>query len=107
VIYTSYAQGGSNTAIRKPPSWPLIINLKANPYERMWQEAVLGYLRWYADNMWLFVPIQAKVQGFLGTLDDYLFQAGSSLSAGGINYRSLKATKILKELEKGAFPVNR
>ena len=67
----------------------------------------MGYLRWYADNMWLFVPIQAKVQEFLGTLGDYPFQPGSSLSASGINYRSLKAMEILKQLESQAFPVNR
>jgi arylsulfatase len=73
----------------------------------MWDEGKLGYLRWYADNMWLFVPIQAKVQEFLASLDGYPFQAGSSLSASGINYRSLKAMKILKEMEKSSFPINR
>jgi arylsulfatase len=57
--------------------------------------------------MWLFVPIQAKVQRFLGSLDGFPFQAGSSLSAAGINYRSLKALQILKELNKSGFPVSR
>ncbi|WP_432472860.1 arylsulfatase [Amphritea sp. HPY] len=106
-VHFATLNGGINTAIRETPAWPLIINLKADPYERMWEEAELGYLRWYGDNMWLFVPIQGKVQGFLASLEGYPFQPGSSLSASGINYRSLKAMKILKELEKGAFPVNR
>ena len=65
------------------------------------------YIRWYGDNMWLFVPIQAQVKEFLGSLEGYPFQAGSSLSAAGINYRSLKAFKILKELENTGFPINR
>jgi len=106
-VHFATLEGGINTAIRQTPAWPLIINLKADPYEKMWEEGKLGYLRWYADNMWLFVPIQQKVQKFLGTLDGYPFQAGSSLSAAGINYRSLKAMKILKEMEKSSFPVNR
>ncbi|MBT8351369.1 MAG: sulfatase-like hydrolase/transferase, partial [Deltaproteobacteria bacterium] len=106
-VHFATLEGGINTAIRETPAWPLIINLKADPYEKMWEESKLGYLRWYADNMWLFVPIQAKVQQFLGSLDGYPFQPGSSLSASGINYRSLKAMKILKEMEKSGFPVNR
>jgi len=105
-VHFATLKGGINTAIRETPSWPLVINLKADPYERMWEESEM-YVRWYADNMWLFVPIQAKVGEFLGSLEDYPFQAGSSLSASGINYRSLKAMKILKEMEKMNFPVNR
>jgi arylsulfatase len=72
----------------------------------MWHESSM-YIRWYADNMWLFVPIQTKVQEFLGSLEGYPFQAGSSLSASGINYRSLKAMKVLKQLESASFPVSR
>jgi arylsulfatase len=106
-VHFATLEGGINTAIRETPAWPLIINLKADPYEKMWEESKLGYLRWYADNMWLFVPIQQQVQGFLGTLDGYPFQPGSSLSAAGINYQSLKALKILEELQKSGYPVNR
>ena len=75
----------------------------------MWEEGELGYLRWYADNMWLFVPVQAKLKEFFVTIPQYPFQEGSSLSAGGINYKSLKAMKamnMLKELEE-RFPVGR
>ena len=57
--------------------------------------------------MWLFVPIQAKVQEFLASLKGYPMQAGSSLSVSEINYRSLKAMEILKNLKKSGFPVNR
>ena len=68
----------------------------------------MGYLRWYADNMWLFVPIQAKLKEFFVTLPQYPFQEGSSLNAAGINYNSLKAMKALKMLEKleENFPIN-
>jgi len=39
-----------------------------------------SYICWYAENMWLFVPIQQKVKEFISTIPDYPFQEGSSLS---------------------------
>jgi arylsulfatase len=99
--------GGINTAVREEPAWPLVVNLKADPYEKAALDSEM-YLEWYAKNtMWTFVPIQQKVQQFIATLDDYPFQEGSSLSAAGINYRSLKAMKVLQELEKSGMPVGR
>ena len=74
-------------------------HLKADPYEEMHHESGM-YLRWYADNMWLFVPVQARVAAFLNTLDDYPMQEGMALNAAGINYRSLKAMQILQQINK-------
>jgi arylsulfatase len=75
----------------------------------MHEEGELGYLRWYADNMWLFVPVQAEMKKFFTTIPKFPFQEGSSLSAAGINYNSLKAMKALKMLDEleERFPVNR
>ncbi len=56
------------------------------------------YLRWYADNIWLFVPVRQKLGGFLKTLSDYPFQQGSSLNASNINYNSLQAMEAMKRL---------
>jgi arylsulfatase len=92
--------GGINTAVRQAPAWPLVINLHADPYEKAAQESEM-YLRWYAENtMWIFVPIQQKIQAFLATIPDYPFQEGSSLSASNINYTSLRAAGALKRLEE-------
>ena len=90
-------------------NWPLIVNLRADPYEEMHEEGEMGYLRCYGDNMWLFVPVQQELRKFFLTIPDYPFQEGSSLSAGNINYNSLKAMKALKMLEEleEKFPVNR
>ena len=107
-IHFATISGNIATGVRETPGWPLIINLRADPYEEMWHESSM-YIRWYADNMWLFVPIQGQLQNFFATIPDYPFQEGSSLSAAGINYNSLKAMKamnMLKEL-KEQFPVNR
>jgi arylsulfatase len=65
------------------------------------------YIRWYADNMWLFVPIQARLRAFLGTMDKFPFQEGASLNAGSINYTTLKAMKILKKLENLPLPIGK
>jgi arylsulfatase len=50
--------------------------------------------------MWLFVPVQQKIKDFLGTIPGFPFQEGSSLSASGINYQSLKAAGALKRLQE-------
>jgi len=79
--------------------WPLIVNLKADPYEKMPHESAM-YLRWYGDNIWLFVPVQAELKKFLMTIPQFPFQQGSSLNAAGINYQTLKAAEALKRLNE-------
>ena len=106
-VHFAIVKGNIATGERIVPNWPLIHNLRADPYEMMHEHGEMGYLRWYVDNMWLFVPIQQKLKEFFVTIPRYPFQEGSSLSAGGINYNSLKAMKamnMLKELEQ-RFPV--
>lgn len=92
-------EGNIATGSRKVTSWPLIVNLRADPYEKTPFESSM-YLRWYADNMWLFVPVQAQVKNFLVSIPQYPFQEGSSLNAAGINYQTLKAAAALKRLQE-------
>ena len=100
-IHFAILEGNITDAQRIEPSWPLVINLKADPYEHAWEESGM-YMRWMADNMWLFVPVQVQIQKFLASMNGYPFQEGMSLNAGGINYRSLKALQILEQItEKG------
>jgi arylsulfatase len=106
-VHFAIVEGNIATGVRTTPGWPVIFNLKADPFEEMTFRESLYSARWYTDQMWLFVPIQGKVQEFLGSLEGYPFQPGSSLSADGINYRTLKAMKILKDMEKSGFPVSR
>jgi arylsulfatase A-like enzyme len=91
--------GNIATGQRVVTGWPLIVNLRADPYEKMPFESGM-YIRWYADNIWLFVPIQAKVKEFLMTLPQFPFQEGASLNAAGINYNTLKAAQALKRLQE-------
>jgi hypothetical protein len=59
----------------------VITSLRAELYERASSQSGM-YIRWYGDNIWLFVPAQQKLKAFLTTLPDYPFQRGSSLNAG-------------------------
>ena len=105
-VHFAITEGNIATAVRSVPAWPVIFNLKADPYEEMTFRESLFSARWYADQMWLFVPIGTKVKEFLGSLEGYPFQSGSAMGPSGINYNSLKAMKVLKQLEQTAFPVS-
>ena len=100
--------GNIATGTRKITGWPLITHLKADPYEKMALESSM-YMRWYGDNIWLFVPVQAQIKKFLVTIPQFPFQEGSSLNAAGINYQTLKAAAALKrlnDLETLGHPAN-
>ncbi len=99
-IHFATVRGNIATGVRQVAGWPLIINLRADPYEKMWKEGELGYFRWYGDNLWTFVPAQEYIKKFLATIPDYPFQEGSSLNAGGINYTTLKAAGVMKRLKE-------
>ncbi|MFO0826695.1 MAG: arylsulfatase [Phycisphaerales bacterium] len=106
----AFAQENGNiaTATRDITGWPEIVNLRADPYEKAPRESGM-YIRWYADNIWLFVPVQQKLKQFLMTLPEFPFQQGSSLNAAGINYNSIQAMQAmqrLKQLESFPAPSN-
>ena len=46
----------------------------------------------------MMVPAHGFVQKFFVTLEDYPFQAGSSLSAGNIGYHTIERQKALGNL---------
>lgn len=54
---------------------------------------------WLATNLWLFVPAQEVIKGFFADFDKYPYQSGSSLSASGINYNTIKVQELLKKLQ--------
>ncbi|MEK6479171.1 arylsulfatase [Catalinimonas sp. 4WD22] len=77
-LHFTIMEGSIAEAYRKSPSWPIVINLRADPYEVSWNSAL--YTRWYADNMWMFVPAQQVAANFLASFKDYPAVRGSSLS---------------------------
>lgn len=66
-------EGNIATGDRKVTSWPFVVNLRADPYEKVPFESGM-YIRWYADNMWLFIPIGQEVKEFLATIPQHPFQ---------------------------------
>ncbi len=74
-------EGDITSAYRKQPAWPRVINLRADPFEKAPHESQL-YMRWMADQMWLFVPAQAYIGQFLETFKEFPPVGGSSLSIG-------------------------
>jgi len=81
-IHFTIMEGSINEAYRKTPSWPIVINLRADPFEVSWKSSM--YTRWYGDNMWLFVPAQQFVGKFLQTFKDFPPVSGGSLGVDKI-----------------------
>jgi arylsulfatase len=98
-VSSAVVNGNIATGTRDVTGRPEIVNLRADPYEKAPRESGM-YMRWYADNIWLFVPVQQKLKAFLMTLPEYPSQKGSSLNAAGINYNSLEALQAMKRLHQ-------
>jgi arylsulfatase len=95
-------KGNIATGVRETSAWALIANLRMDPYEKGLEEGG-GAIEFLARNIWLLVPIQGKVKEFFSDFDQFPYQTGSSLNAGGINYALLRqqdALKRLNELER-------
>jgi arylsulfatase A-like enzyme len=90
-------EGAINTAYRKTPAWPTIVNLRADPFESAPHDSGM-YVRWYADLLWIFVPIQGEVAKFAATLKEYPPVTGGSLS-GGLSYRTVQIQQALDLLD--------
>jgi arylsulfatase len=87
-LHFTILEGAINTAYRKQPAWPVLINLRADPYETAWKDSDM-YTRWFADQMWTFVPAQSITAEFLETFVEFPPVMGSSLSVD----------RVLKEMQ--------
>ena len=68
----------------------MVINLREDPFEVSPEAA--RYIKWYADQMWMFVPAQAYVGTFLETFKEFPpSQAVGSLSVEAA-LKSLKSS---------------
>jgi arylsulfatase len=83
---------------RETTNWAMITNLRMDPYERAMEEGG-SYLKWYAQQIWLLVPIKQVIKDFFSDFDQYPYQTGSTLNAAGINYGMLQREAALKQLK--------
>ncbi|MFK4875337.1 arylsulfatase, partial [Novosphingobium sp. ZW T3_23] len=96
----SFAQVDGNIAFgtRKVTNWAMISNLRMDPYERGATEGGEA-TKFFAQQMWLLVPVQGKIKEFFHDFADFPYQEGSSLNAAGIGYSLLRQTDALKRLK--------
>jgi len=87
--------GALPTAWHKTPSWPLITNLRRDPYERFGDQSQM-YTKWWAERMFMLVPAQVAVGKKLETLKEFPPARGSSLSLGQLMDRITWATSATK-----------
>lgn len=88
---------------REQQGWPIIVHLRADPYEKAPFESEM-YIRWYGEQMWLFVPVQAKIKEFFASLKGYPFQMGGSLNPSNLGYQALKMQKAMQQLNQLSAP---
>lgn len=93
------SEGNIATATRETPAWANITNLRMDPYERGAKEGGEA-MKFIAQNMWLLVPVQAKIKAFFSDFDQYPYQTGSSLNAAGIGYGMLQKEAAFERLKK-------
>jgi arylsulfatase len=86
---------------RTVTNWAGITNLRMDPYEKGTEEGGES-MKFFAQQMWLLVPIGNLVRQFFSDFEKFPYQAGTALNAGNINYnllRTKEAMQRLKELE--------
>jgi arylsulfatase len=76
-------EGNIASAERIQPAWPKLINLRADPFERGWHESEM-YLRWMAENMWIFVPAQVFTRQWLESFKEFPPRGGTTLGIDGV-----------------------
>ncbi|GAL16128.1 arylsulfatase [Vibrio astriarenae] len=91
-------EGNIADGVRFQTNWPSIVHLRADPFEKAPHESGM-YIRWMADNMWLFVPVAGQIQEFLTTVPDYPFQASQVLNPGMFNQNVMMLQSRLQQLE--------
>jgi len=61
------------------PSWPILVNLRLDPYERSGLSGSINYYNWFAYEFWRFVYVQQQLGKEAQTFLDYPpMQAGAS-----------------------------
>ena len=90
-LHFTIIEGDLTEAYRKTPSWPIVYNLRTSPFERPYFESRM-YLRWMADQMWLFVPAQQVIGKFLATFKEFPQRQPIG---------SLSVEKVLMQMESG------
>ena len=97
VSFAVNSRGNIATSTREVPNWATITNLRMDPYERGLEEGGEA-MKFFAQQMWLLVPVQTKIKEFFANYEDFPHQEGTisqcqwhwvrALEAGGCHETS-------------------
>jgi arylsulfatase len=72
--------------------WPILVNLRLDPFERTGISGSLAYYNWFVDQFWRFVLVQEVVGKAAQTLIDYPpMQKGASFNMEAVKEHIAKA----------------
>jgi arylsulfatase len=69
-ITFKYLDGTPRNGVLKLPFFPVVVNLRQDPFERYYGESLL-YDRWAMDKLWMCVPAQVIVGKFVESFKEY------------------------------------
>ena len=76
------------------PAWPILTNLRLDPFERTGLTGSINYYSWYAYEFWRFVQVQQEVAKFAETAIAFPpMQKGASFNLEAVKQQILEATK--------------
>ena len=74
------------------PDWPILTNLRLDPFERTGTTSSLNYYNWFAYQFWRFVFVQEVAEKFAETFVEFPpLQAPATFNLDSIKEQSKKA----------------
>jgi arylsulfatase A-like enzyme len=75
------------------PDWPILVNLRLDPFERTGLSRSINYYNWYAFQFWRFVLVQEVVEKFAQSFAEFpQMQPSASFNLDAIKEQVHKAT---------------
>ena len=95
----SFAVQRGNIAFgtRAVTAWAGITNLRMDPYEKGLEEGGEA-TKFFAQQMWLLVPVGNLVKKFFSDFESFPYQTGTALNAGNLNYATVRTQDALQRL---------
>lgn len=76
------------------PGWPILTNIRLDPFERTGMTGSLNYYSWYVYEFWRFVYVQQEVAKFGETFVEFPpMQKGASFNLEAVKQQILEAAK--------------
>jgi hypothetical protein len=94
----AHIEGNAFDGVRVVRANAAINNLRADPYEVM-QDESQSYLRWYGDNIWLYVPIGNAIEEFVESLSKWPHQFGPLAGPADLNYATATLADVKERFE--------